>query len=171
MTRDDGWRLLSIGRHIERLGFLSDALAQGFQRGTAHDEAGFEALLALFDSTITFHGQYQLRRDLGALLDLLVCNADNPRSLGWVAQSLRGRLAKLAGSAPQELSPLAASVPNPASAALASLLERDAKEGPTQYPALMTLLAECSNAAWRVSDEIGMRYFTHSGEAKQSVGA
>jgi uncharacterized alpha-E superfamily protein len=23
MTRDDGWRLLSIGRHIERLGFLA----------------------------------------------------------------------------------------------------------------------------------------------------
>jgi len=28
MTRDDGWRLLSIGRHVERLGFLATALAQ-----------------------------------------------------------------------------------------------------------------------------------------------
>jgi uncharacterized alpha-E superfamily protein len=26
MTRDDGWQLLSIGRHVERLGFLSSAL-------------------------------------------------------------------------------------------------------------------------------------------------
>ena len=204
MTRDDGWRLLSIGRHIERLGFLSDALAQGLQRGATDDEAGFEALLALFDSTITFHGQYQLRRDLGPLLDLLVCNADNPRSLGWVAQSLRGRLSKLAvhtaGNAPQALSPLAASVPAPADADLAELLRPaepgqsqsqtqsqgadDAGQSPSQnqgestgaagspqYPALMVLLAQCSEAAWRVSDEISVRYFTHSGEAKRSVGA
>jgi uncharacterized alpha-E superfamily protein len=31
MTRDDGWRLLSIGRHIERLGFLASRTALGFE--------------------------------------------------------------------------------------------------------------------------------------------
>jgi hypothetical protein len=28
------------------------------------DEGGFEAVVALFDSTITFHAQYQQRRDI-----------------------------------------------------------------------------------------------------------
>ena len=34
MTRDDGWRLLSIGRHIERLGFLAASLELGFSTGS-----------------------------------------------------------------------------------------------------------------------------------------
>ena len=86
MTRDDGWRLLSIGRHLERLGFLALALARGFETGAVHDEGGFEAVVALFDSTITFHAQYQQRDDMPALFDLLVLDRDNPRSLGWVSR-------------------------------------------------------------------------------------
>jgi uncharacterized alpha-E superfamily protein len=100
MTRDDGWRLLSTGRHLERLGFLASALESAFETGAVFDEGGFEAVVALFDSTITFHAQYQQRHDIPALLDLLVLDRDNPRSLGWVAQTLRGRLARLEGSAP-----------------------------------------------------------------------
>jgi hypothetical protein len=114
MTRDDGWRLLSIGRLIERLCVLAPALASGFQTGAVHDSGGFEALVALFDSTITFHAQYQQSREVAALVDLLVLDRDNPRSLGWVAQTLRGRLAKLAGSAPDALDPLAQQMPDPA---------------------------------------------------------
>ena len=47
MTRDDGWRLLSIGRQIERLGFLSSSLARGFETGSVHTDSGFEAMVAL----------------------------------------------------------------------------------------------------------------------------
>ena len=82
--------------------------------------------MALFDSTITFHAQYQQRHDIPALLDLLVLDRDNPRSLGWVAQTLRGRLAKLAGSAPGEVPDIALSVPDPQQWTLEALCERDA---------------------------------------------
>jgi len=37
----DGWRLLSIGRHIERLSFLSQALFLGLDTGSVHTEGGF----------------------------------------------------------------------------------------------------------------------------------
>jgi uncharacterized alpha-E superfamily protein len=75
MVRDNGWRLLSIGRHIERLTTLAQAMRQAFESCSVHEHAGFEALVALFDSTITFHAQYQQRRDMPALLDLLVIDA------------------------------------------------------------------------------------------------
>jgi uncharacterized circularly permuted ATP-grasp superfamily protein/uncharacterized alpha-E superfamily protein len=166
MTRDDGWRLLSIGRQIERLGFLAAALERGFDTGAVHDEGGFEAMVALFDSTITFHAQYQQSRDVAALLDLLVLNRDNPRSLGWVAQTLRGRLAKLAGSAPGELDSLALQVPDPGQWALDVLCDAN-----VAYPALDALLDQCTTAAWRVSDDISLRYLTHTGEAGESLGA
>jgi uncharacterized circularly permuted ATP-grasp superfamily protein/uncharacterized alpha-E superfamily protein len=168
MTRDDGWRLLSTGRHLERLGFLAQALACGFETGALFDEGGFEAVVALFDSTITFHAQYQQRHDIPALVDLLVLDRDNPRSLGWVAQTLRGRLAKLAGSAPGVVPVMAMCVPDPQDWTLEALCERDA-DG--RLTALMELLQQCVDASYRLSDDLTARYFAHSGDATVSVGA
>jgi uncharacterized alpha-E superfamily protein len=176
MTRDDGWRLLSIGRHIERLGFLAAALGSALDTGSVHTDGGFEALIALFDSTITFHAQYQQSRDLAALVDLLVLDGDNPRSLAWVAHTLRGRLAKLAGGAPEAPSPLASLVPKPADWRLAQLCEPGTADPanpgltPGVAPALQTLLQSCQSAARQVSDEVSATYFTHAGDHKRSVG-
>ncbi|CAN5263934.1 circularly permuted type 2 ATP-grasp protein [soil metagenome] len=168
MTRDDAWRLLSIGRHIERLAFLSNALAAGFANGSVHEVAGFEAIIALFDSTITFHGRYQQRRDVATMVDLLVLDGDNPRSLAWVTQTLRGRIAKLAGSAPGKLTALSYELPDPAS----WTLERLCDPGPdAKYPALVELFKTCETAAYHVSDSIGTRYFTLTSESLRSVGA
>jgi uncharacterized circularly permuted ATP-grasp superfamily protein/uncharacterized alpha-E superfamily protein len=168
MTRDDGWRLLSSGRHLERLGFLASALGWAIETEALFDEGGFEAVVALFDSTITFHAQYQQRHDIPALLDLLVLDRDNPRSLGWVAQTLRGRLAKLAGSAPGVVPDIALTVPDPQKWSLQAMCERDANG---RYTALLDLLQLCTDAAYKLSDDLSARYFTHSGDARYSVGA
>ena len=168
MTRDDAWRLLSIGRHIERLAFLSGALAAGFKDGAVHEVAGFEAVVALFDSTITFHARYQQRRDVATMVDLLVLDGDNPRSLAWVTQTLRGRIAKLAGSAPGKLTALSYELPDPASWTLESLCEPGADNS---YPTLVQLFATCAAAAYHVSDAIGTRYFTLTSDSHRSVGA
>ena len=168
MTRDDGWRLLSIGRHIERLGFLAASLELGFETGSIHDASGFEAMVDLFDSTITFHSRYQQSHDVAALLDLLVMDRDNPRSLCWVAQTLRGRLARLAGSAPGELSTLSLEVPNPDLWKLEDLCRTGITH--RHHPHLVDLLQLCTTSAYTLSDEISVAYFTHAGEAKQSLG-
>ena len=168
MTRDDGWRLLSSGRHLERLAFLAQALATAFDTGALFDEGGFEAVVALFDSTITFHAQYQQRHDVPALLDLLVLDRDNPRSLGWVAQTLRGRLAKLAGSAAGEMPATSMCVPDPEDWTLEALCRRDDSG---RYATLLDLLQECIDASYQLSDELTARYFAHSGDARTSVGA
>ena len=173
MTRDDGWRLLSIGRHIERLGFLARSLDLGLETEAVQHEAGFEAMVALFDSTITFRAQFQQSREMAALIDLLVLDRDNPRSLAWVAHTLRGRLAKLAGSEPNELSALSYRVPDPKTWTLAELCTMDPPADETSMGPLTTLreaLERYSDAAFDLSDVVGTTYFTHSGESKQSVG-
>ena len=179
MTRDDGWRLLSMGRLIERLNALAGALVRGFETGSVFEEGGFNAMVALFDSTITFHAQYQQRRDIPALLDLLVLDRDNPRSLGWVVQTLRGRLAKLAGSAPGYLPDLAMELPDPGSWALADLCQgspvqddgEDAEGGSQHYAHLIQLLEQCCDAALELSDTLSRRYFSHAASGSQSLGA
>jgi len=177
MTRDDGWQLLSIGRHVERLGFLSSALDLAIEVGAFEgaDEAStadensshYTALLALFDSTITFQAQYQQSRDLPPLVELLVQDNDNPRSLAWVARTLRGRLSKLADTPMGEPDALARLVPNLQKTDLVQLCESN-KQG--QHANLRACLAECMQAAWQVSDAITARYFSHTDHA-DSVGA
>jgi len=164
MTRDNGWRLLSIGRHLERLAFLASALARGFETGAVQEEGGFEAMLALFDSTITFQSMYQKRHDIPALLDLLVLDRDNPRSLGWVAQTLRGRLARIDDDA----AAIGCLVPDPKEWTLPALCGRDAAG---DHPGLQALLRACIASAFQLSDDLTGRYFTHSDDARHSVGA
>ena len=88
--------------------------------------------------------------------DLLVLDRDNPRSLGWVAQTLRGRLARLAGSPPGVMPVMAMTVPDPQHWALEPLCERDA-EG--RHAALRELLQQCVDASFRLSDDLSARYF------------
>ncbi len=183
MTRDDGWRLLSIGRHIERLAFLSSSLSRALACASLDSEGGFDAMIELFDNAITFHAQFQQSRDMAALIDLLVIDGDNPRSVSWVAHTLRGRLAKLAGTEPTELSTLSLKVPNPKAWGLSQLCERsmdmvtpelgshNTESVPTQrYTLLRELLYQCTQAAYEVSEEISATYFTHSDLANRSVG-
>ncbi len=174
MMRDDGWRLLSTGRHIERLSTLSAALIEGFRTEAVFDEGGFGAMIELFDSTITFHAQYQQRRDIPALLDLLVLDRDNPRSLGWVLQTLKGRLAKLALSTPGgfgEVPDLTSKLPDPASWVLSDLVDApSAKPENTRYDRLIELLDQCNEAAFELSDNISRQYFSHAASGEHSLG-
>jgi len=172
MTRDDGWRLLGIGRHVERLQFLAGSLARGFETGAAtcavHSNGGFEAMLALFDSAIAFHAQYQQSRNVAALVELLVLDRDNPRSLAWVARTLRESLDKLAGLASGVPSSLALRVPAPDTWDLATLCATPLENAAP--PALMGLLRSLGSAAYAVSEDISATYFTHAGPTKQSMG-
>ena len=162
MMRDDGWRLLSIGRHIERLATLSGAMASGFNTGAVFDDSGFSAIVAMFDSTITFHAQYQQRRDLDALLDLLVLSQDNPRSLSWVIKSLKSRLLKLPSNPPDLENGLAAKLP-----AMIDMLFNAAQS--LQAPELMAGFDECRASAFALSDQVSQRYFSHASSASQSM--
>lgn len=167
MTRDDGWRLLSVGRHVERLAFLAGALEQALEQRMLSSDGGFEAMLDLFDSTITFRAQYQQSRDIAALTDLIVLDLDNPRSLAWVAHTLRGRLSKLAGSPAGVPSLLAQKVPAPEDWTFSGECAHgtDLLEPLTLLELLRTLRA----SAYEVSEDISTTYFTHSGDTNQSL--
>ncbi|MFT4192304.1 MAG: circularly permuted type 2 ATP-grasp protein [Comamonas sp.] len=172
MVRDEGWRLLSVGRQLERLNFHAQALETALELGTLDDDVGFSAVLTLFDSIISFNARYQHRRDLAALLDLLVVDRDNPRSLSWVADTLRGRVEKLAMSDPPRGSNeigrrLAALLPEPSDWPLELLCTPD---GDGRHGILQRHLQSCTEATWLLSDRIVARFFTHSDQLLRSVG-
>jgi uncharacterized alpha-E superfamily protein len=168
MTRDDGWRILTLGRHTERLGFFSQALAQAFYANAVHDMDGHEAVLTLFDSTISFHARYQQSLNTASLLDLLVISDENPRSLGFVTTGMHKVLGQLRQHAPENAADLAQGIPLASHASLAQLCAADERGN---YPHLQALLQQCDEAAQRLTEQVSQRHFTHYHEARRAVWA
>ncbi len=166
MTRDHGWRLLAVGRLVERLLGLTQRL-QAFQHaGAIGSASGIDVLLELFDSTITFRARYQRREDLLALTDLLVLDTSNPRAFGGVLRRLRTELRKLPGHE-GEIQPLLALLPREgAGLALESLRGLDDAAIAAR---LADVARHLSAAALQLSDRIGERYFTLAQGVEQTV--
>jgi uncharacterized circularly permuted ATP-grasp superfamily protein/uncharacterized alpha-E superfamily protein len=166
MTRDDGWRLLSVGRQLERLEVLAHALAAGFEADLPARDDGFALLLGLFDSTITYRALFQARREVPPLLHLLVLDTDNPRSLAWVARTMRERLRKLARHDPLWADVTSAALPHPEKWSLAELSSVD---DAGVHAALLRSLQACSEVTRGLSDEVSRHLFSHVDSPERSV--
>jgi uncharacterized circularly permuted ATP-grasp superfamily protein/uncharacterized alpha-E superfamily protein len=157
MTRDHGWRLLTVGRLLERLIGLSATLQAFVESGALNSAAGIDLALELFDSVITFRARYQRHEDLLALTDLLVLDSSNPRALAGVVRRLRNELGKLPGG-PDAVQPLLAELPDDGPGLTLESL-RDADD-----PGIAAVLRELSTTlaatATRLADRVGARYFT-----------
>lgn len=93
MTRDLGWRFMSIGRRLERLQFQCEVL----QRALAMDRNGnLEWLLELSDSIITYRARYRAQPEWLPVLDLLLRDESNPRSVLFQINGILGTLHRIA---------------------------------------------------------------------------
>ncbi len=166
MTRDHGWRLLTVGRLVERLQGVALRMETFVQAGALGTVGGVEQLLELFDSLITFRARYQRHEDLLALTDLLVLDSANPRAFAGVLRRLRTELTKLPEVA-EGVQPLLALLPaEGAGLTLESL--RDASDE-ALGGRLAALAHELGIAAATLADRVGERYFTLAHGTDQRV--
>src|SRR6476661_3390052 len=82
MTRGHGWRFLDLGRRIERSQNLL-ALLKATVHPAPRNDAVLGPLLEICDSSMTYRRRYHARPQLSPVLDLLVADDSNPRSLVW----------------------------------------------------------------------------------------
>jgi uncharacterized circularly permuted ATP-grasp superfamily protein/uncharacterized alpha-E superfamily protein len=166
MTRDHGWRLLTVGRLIERLIGLTSRLRAFLDAEALASAAGIDLLLELFDSAITFRARYQRHEDLLAITDLLVLDTSNPRAFGGVLRRLRTELKKLPGSE-ESLQPFLAQIP-----AEGAGITLDSLRGCGDAEiadALHALAGRLHDSALELADAIGIRYFTLAHGQEQRV--
>ncbi|MGD9784156.1 MAG: circularly permuted type 2 ATP-grasp protein [Hyphomicrobiaceae bacterium] len=90
MTRNFGWSFLDMGRRLSRAYNLSEAVGALFGHphaptvATDEDEASsLRFLLEVADSFITYRSRYRLDPMLPLVLDLLLVDESNPRSLAF----------------------------------------------------------------------------------------
>lgn len=155
MTRDTGWRFLSIGRRIERLRAVCAAVSAALREGRS---AGLEWLLEFCDSSITYRARYMGQPEWLPVLDLVVRDDTNPRSVAFQLGGLADMLARIdrALGGGSELAPpvLAGLGPFEDPARLAS--------EPGSQSALADRLDAISAGAAELSDRLSMRFFAHA---------
>ena len=99
MVRDAGWHFMDAGRRLER-SLQVIALLRAtttYVRDTAADSLMLESLLRVAESIITYRRRYRSHAQIGTLLDLLLVDPDNPRSLTYQIDLLAADLRALPG--------------------------------------------------------------------------
>ncbi len=174
MTRDDGWRFLIIGRRLERLCFLSNAISNFLSMASTRGSGSLEWLLELTDSIITYRSRYSRSPELLPVLDLLVFDDSNPHGVIFQASVLARYLDRMA----RELGETSESkLPEVLSRLrkfdLEKLVHQQFSECQVCSPCaeLAVLLKELEGAAIQLSEWQGMRYFTHVGDVSRQTMA
>ncbi|MDP2008277.1 MAG: circularly permuted type 2 ATP-grasp protein [Rubrivivax sp.] len=166
MTRDHGWRLMTVGRLTERLIAVSTRLRMFLENEALGSAAGIDLLLELFDSIITFRARYQRHQDLLAVTDMLVLDSAIPRSFAGVLRRLRTEIGKLPGP-PEAQQPLLDLLPaEGAGLTLESL--RGADEAAIAQ-ALRSLSVTLGHRAAALADCVSERFFTLAQGVDQRV--
>lgn len=97
MTRNFGWSFLDMGRRSSRALNLSRMLRMAFVADETGIDDGPNALFALelADSFITYRSRYRLDPMLPLVLDLLIVDETNPRSLAYQLAHLSSHIERL----------------------------------------------------------------------------
>lgn len=150
MTRDTGWRFLSIGRRLERMTFTSLSLQVALQEGRA---SGLTWLLRLADSIVTYRSRYMARPEWLPVLDLLVLDEANPRSVLFTADGVKGYLLKLENV----FGPCGSELMTPHVDALMHL--DPASDLNPESARLISLLGNLRSAGFAVGERLSKRFF------------
>jgi uncharacterized circularly permuted ATP-grasp superfamily protein/uncharacterized alpha-E superfamily protein len=168
MTHDEGWRLLRIGRRVERLQFTAGLLAQHLVATSATRQRQVEWLLDVCHSISIYRSRYFVAPRLGSALDLLVRDVHHPVSLAFQCGSIARDLEELAVSLQISRDPgLEETIPEFTDGELLTL-EGEGDEPQASRQTLAARLMALQTSAARLSDRLSMRHFSHTGDS-QSV--
>lgn len=159
MTRDHGWRLLTVGRLCERLIGVATRWQSFLSAQALGRAAGVELLLDLCDSLITFRARYQRHEDLLPLTELLVLDSTNPRSLAGVLRRLRTEIGKLPVQPGEDGAPQALLALLPASGAGITLEDLRGLSEAEVAARLLALATGLADAAAALANEVSERFF------------
>ena len=165
MTRGPLWLFMDAGRRIERAGSIVDTL--GGALAGAEDERGvpMDLLLEVWDSVMTYRSRYLATPRLAAVLDLLVCDESNPRSLAFQLAALSGHMDRLTGypgdtgflRPEQRLMTVLCGIARTSDVMVLARYDRDGG-----FDDAERLLETFRSRLWELSEVISRQYFTHA---------
>lgn len=177
MTRERGWRLLDAGRRIERAFNLVALLRYALTPATAAGDAGeheterLALALQIANSLMTYRSRYLASAQAAPVLDLLMLDEANPRSVAYQLMLLDEHVRELihdpATRRPTEQR-IAMELLTRVRLSDASELARRDEDG--QRDKLANLLQSVTEDLRHLSDELSRRYLTYARASRQTVG-
>lgn len=162
-TRGYGWRFLDIGRRLERALQTADLLRAAMIDAPFGAEQYLETVLHIADSAITYRTRYfsALRKDY--VLELLLLDEGNPRSLGFQIAALVEHMLHLPAHDQPEGSPdyealIAGALQSLRSVSLEKFVSMD-EDG--HAGALEDWMRGIKASLFDLSDGLSARYFSH----------
>ncbi len=182
MTRGQAWRFLDMGRRVERALNLVLTLRAALTRTSDREAPLLESVLDVADSGMTYRRRYLASLHVVPVIDLLVTDDSNPRSVIFQLESLAEHLSQLPRlPTPTFGAPSAATsgarggegAPEAIiAAAVARLREVDvaavcAVDAHGRRPALISLLEALARELPALSDALSGQYLSHALVSRQ----
>jgi len=165
MTRTQGWRFLDLGRRVERAWQTSELLRSTITKVSEDEQQVFEAVLQVADSIMTYRSRYLATVQPGPVLDLLLTDETNPRSIVFQLAMIREHVDHLPRDGQQALlnveQRLALSLLN--AVRLADIQELVQISTHAERESLDRLLKHLCDQLPHLSDTISSRFLIHAG--------
>jgi uncharacterized circularly permuted ATP-grasp superfamily protein/uncharacterized alpha-E superfamily protein len=156
MVRGHAWVFLDMGRRVER-GALTLTLLQAMLPAGA-SRVHMEALLEIADSLLTYRARYLSSLQVAPVVDLLLTDDTNPRSVAFQVAALMDHLKRL----PDRSAVVRTSAERRLIALQSQLLTADIEQVCAgDGSGLRELLDESIEKIWQFSDEVGRTWFAH----------
>lgn len=164
MTRGHGWRLLDVGRRIERALQVLQLLRHGLTGALDDERARIELLLDATGSAMTYRSRYLTSLRVNLLVDLLLLDDANPRSVAFQLDRLKGHVKALpetpaTGRRSPESRLLTGAI---AAIQLVDLDDLCAIDDDGRRPQLVALLDRLQKNLGGLSDALTRDYLTHA---------
>ncbi|MBL6617365.1 MAG: circularly permuted type 2 ATP-grasp protein [Reyranella sp.] len=172
MTRGTGWRFLDLGRRLERAQFVATGALGPFAASPIDWEAAMWVALELCDSTITYRTRYLGQLQPAPVLDLVILDDSNPRSLAFQLRAIEGHLDYLARASGVRVPALPASLDADLAAAVRQFAgdEQVWRHEGLALALLRDLANDTDQKLDALSEAITRAYFSHV-PAAQAVGS
>ncbi|MGD8235494.1 MAG: circularly permuted type 2 ATP-grasp protein [Chromatiales bacterium] len=97
ITRGRSWRFLDMGRRIERALQISRLLESMLSTSRGIDDESLlrDSVLTVVDSLMTYRRRYREDAEIPLMLDLVICDENNPRSLAYQMTRIEEHVAGL----------------------------------------------------------------------------
>jgi len=162
-TRGYGWRFLDIGRRLERALQMTEWLRVGIAQAPFENEPHLELLLQVADSSITYRTRYLTNMRTEHVLDLLLADEANPRSVAFQLATLLEHVQNLPDPSNGESTPHDYEVAGRllSSVRLAQAEDLATRDADGNMGALEELLGQIKTDLYDVSNALTARYLSH----------
>jgi len=173
INRSLGWIFMTIGRRLERAIYLTRQLREITTPLTEQDWLLLDSLLEVADSSMTYRTRYYTTLQPLAVLDVLMADETNPRSLDFQLSHLADLYKKLPRHLPADLKAMRAALALLRSFDLRKVkypLPIAAANGSDGLTRLASFLRELEGLLPSWSNNLSSRYFSHARTLPITIG-